>query len=120
MKIIRKDTMPNGVAIQLEDWSADYPGTLGLQIGAYPIAKNSGKYGFTHSGERFRLTIATNKFANYNNADVTADYESLLNGEKSLEDLAPHFWYGDKDKWYLGMFKPDTDEWYKARDRYGI
>lgn len=120
MKIIRKDTMPNGVKIQLEDWSKEYPDLFGLQIGAYPIAKNSGKYGFTLSGDRFRLTIATNTYDDYTNADVTADYEALVNGQKSLEDLAAHFWNGEKDKWYLGMFKPDTDEWYEARSRYGI
>ena len=25
------------------------------------------------------------------------------NGIKSLEDLAAHFWNGEKDMWYLGM-----------------
>lgn len=120
MKIIRKDQMPNGVKIQLEDWSEEYPNLFGLHIGAYPVAKNSGKYGFTVSGDRFRLTIATNKYSGYNDEDVLADYESLISGQKALEDLAPHFWNGDEDKWYLGMFKPDTDDWYEAANRYGI
>lgn len=120
MKIIRKDTMPNGVKIQLEDWSEKHPDGLGLIIGAYPIARNSGKYGWTLNGQTFRLSIAANKHANYTDADVTADYESLIAGEKTLEDLSAHFWNGDKDKWFLGMFKPDTDEWYEANRRYGI
>ena len=120
MKIIRKDAMPNGVKIQLEDWRKDHSDRFGLQIGAYPIAKNSGKYGFTLSGDRFRLTIAANKYDDYTDADVTADYESLVNGQKTLEDLSDHFWNGEKDKWYLGMFKPDTDEWWEASNRYGI
>lgn len=124
MKIIRKDTMPNGVKIQLEDWSEhntqEYPAIYGLNIGAYPIAINSGSYGLVHSGDRFRLSISMNNYCNYNNDNVRADYEALVSGEKSLQDLAAHFWNGDKDKWYLGMFKPDTDEWYEARNRYGI
>lgn len=120
MKIIRKDTMPNGVKIQLEDWSEGFPDLFRIQIGAYPIAKCSGKYGFVLSGDRFRLTIASNRYDDYTDADVTADYEALVNGQKSLEDLSDHFWFGEKDKWYLGMFKPDTDEWYEASNHYGI
>ena len=112
--------MPNGVKIQLEDWSEDYPDIFSLQIGAYPIAKCSGKYGLVLSGEHFRLTISSNKYCNYTDDDVNADYESLLNGQKSLEDLSDYFWNGEKDEWYLGMFKPDTDEWCEARNKYGI
>lgn len=115
MKIIRKDTMPNGVYIQLEDW-----GESGLTIGAYPIAINSSKHGWVLQNHPFRLHIQANPHANYTNADVTADYKSLINGQKSLEDLADHFWNGDKDKWYLGMFKPGTDEWFYGFHHYGI
>ena len=31
------------------------------------------------------------------------DFEALKSGIKSLEDLATHFWNGEKDMWYLGM-----------------
>lgn len=50
MKVIERATMPNGTEIQLEDWSdknaEKFPELYGLMIGAYPIAKNTGKYGW--------------------------------------------------------------------------
>lgn len=121
MKIIRKDVMPNGTNIQLEDWSVDnteeHPDLHGLTIGAYPTAINATSY-WIRSGETFRLSIAMNNYAHYSNDDVAADYEALIKGQKSLEDLANHFWNGDLDKWILGMFTPGTTEWSDARNRY--
>ena len=107
MKVIERATMPNGTIILLEDWSdkntKEFPDLYGLTIGAYPIAKNTGKYGWVCSGETFLLSISQNKYQNYSNDDVRADFEALKNGTKSLEDLAAHFWNGEKDMWYLGM-----------------
>ena len=55
MKTIERATMPNGTTIYLEDWSdkntEQFPDLYGLMIGAYPIAKNTGKYGWIRSGE---------------------------------------------------------------------
>lgn len=106
MKVIEFAVMPNGTEIVLEDWSdkntPEYPDLYGLIIGAYPIAKNTGKYWF-RGGEKFRLTISMNQYTGYSNKDVKADFEALKSGEKSLEDLAAHFWNGEKDMWYLGM-----------------
>lgn len=49
MKIIERSVTPNGIAIQLEDWSEgnskEYPDIYGLTIGAYPIAKKHRKMG---------------------------------------------------------------------------
>lgn len=73
---------------------------------------------WVRSGEPFRLSIAMNAHTNYSNNDVAADYEALVSGEKSLEELSAHFYNADKDKWYLGMFAPGSDEWYDARNRY--
>lgn len=107
MKVIEKAIMPDGTEIQLEDWSEhnseEYPSLHGLQIGAYPIAKHTGKYRFIEDREKFRLTIAMNQYSGYLNKDVRTDFEALRNGEKQLEDLASHFWNGEKDMWYLGM-----------------
>ena len=114
MKIISKGRMPNGVKIQLEDWSED----TGLMIGAYPIALVTDKYEWVRAGELFRLSISENKYAGYTNEMVANDYNELILGTKKLEDLADHFWNGEKDKWLLGMFVPGTDEWFRARMKY--
>ena len=107
MKVIERTTMPNGTEIQLEDWSnkntEQFPDLYGLTIGAYPIAKNTGKYGWIRSGEKFRISISQNKYTGYFNEDVRADFEALKNRTKYLEDLAAHFSDGEKDMWYLGM-----------------
>lgn len=99
--------MPDGTHIQLEDWSEHnsekYPDLYGFTIGAYPIAQRTGKYRFVEGGRPFRLTIACNEYAGYNSGKVFVDYIALVEGEKTLEDLAEHFWYGEKDMWYLGM-----------------
>lgn len=106
MKIIEHATLPDGTKIQLEDWSENnteqFPDLYGMHIGAYPIAKNTGKY-WIQGGQPFRLTISQNKYTGYSNDDVRADFEALKNGTKALEDLAAHFWNGEKDMWYLGM-----------------
>ena len=107
MKVIERATMPNGTEIQLEDWTEhnteQFPDLYGLVIGAYPIAKNTGKYGWIRSGESFRIHISQNKYTGYSNDDVRADFKALKSGIKSLEDLAARFWNGEKDMWYLGM-----------------
>lgn len=107
MKVIQRDVMPDGTAVQLEDWSedntAEYPNLNGLTIGAYPIAKNTGKYRWILSGKKFRLQISMNAYRGYTNEQVAADYAALVAGEKTLQDLADHFWNRDEDKWYLGM-----------------
>lgn len=106
MKVIERATMPDGTEIYLEDWSDKNTGQFpvyGLTIGAYPIAKNTGKYGWIRSGESFRIHISQNKYAGYSNDDLRKDFEALKSGIKSLEDLATHFWNGKKDMWYLGM-----------------
>lgn len=108
MKVIECCTMPDGTKIQLEDWREDntteYPNLYGFIIGAYPIAKNTGKYcRWIERGKKFRVSISYNEYANYSNEDVKADYEALKTGSKKVEDLSKHFWNGQKDMWYLGM-----------------
>lgn len=107
MKVVERAVMPNGTEIQLEDWTEhnteDFPNLYGLQIGAYPIARHTRKYRLIEERDNFRLTIAMNKYSGYSNIDVRTDFKALKTGEKSLEDLASHFWNGKKDMWYLGM-----------------
>ncbi len=81
----------------------DFPNLYGLTIGAYPIAKNIVKDRWIESGDKFRIQISMNQYNGYSNDDVKADFEALKSGEKSLEDLADHFWNDEKDMWLLGM-----------------
>ena len=99
--------MADGTKIQLEDWSdhntAEYPNLYGFCIGAYPVAKNTGKNRWVQGGRRFRLSIAFNCYAGYTNDDVKADFEALKAGSESLEGLSGKFYDGEKAMWYLGM-----------------
>jgi hypothetical protein len=107
MKALEKAVTPGGIEIQLEDWhdhnSEAYPDLYGFEIGAYPIAQRTSKWGWKQGGKKFRLSIATNKYQNYFDDDVKADFEALKTGEKKLEDLSEHFWNREKDMWCLGM-----------------
>ena len=96
LEIIRKSTMPDGTEIQFEKWDV-----MDYCIGAYPIAKATGKYGLVRRNERFRLTIA--RFENLEEA--AGIFDGLREGVIKLEDevLYPHYWYGQKEKYYLGL-----------------
>lgn len=106
-KIIERNTLPNGDSVLLEDWSEEntpeFPNLHGLCIAAYPLVARSYGFSIARPGERFRLQISFNSYAGYTNEIVRADYEALVRGEKKLEDLAEHFYYGKKDEWKLGM-----------------
>lgn len=112
MKIIEISAMPDGTEIQLEDWhdknTKDYNDLYGYVIGVYPVAKNSGRFGWVKSGGKFRISISYNKYANYTDEMVLSDFESLKNGEKTLSDLKDHFFNNFKDQFYLGIidFEP--------------
>lgn len=88
MEILRKAAMPDGTAIQVEKW------TDGYAIGAYPVAKNTGKYGWVRKGDIFRLTIK---------CDDPYMFAKLIKGEKTLEDFSDLYWNGKKDRFYMGM-----------------
>ena len=113
-KIIDYAILSDGTKIQLEDWHSEntkaYPDLHGYTIGAYPIAENTDKWGLIKKGKKFRLSIARNEHANYTDDMVLADYEALKNGTKSLADLREHFWYRDKDEFYLGLIDKEP-EW---------
>ena len=110
MKIVRRDTMPDGTHIQLEDWSEkntpEYPNLYGYIIAAYPIAKRSSAYKLVLAGSPFLLDISHNPYNGYEGNKILSDYDALVSGKKSLADLRPHFWNDEKDAYYLGL---DTD-----------
>lgn len=105
MEILEETTMPDGTEIELELLRGEYV------IGVYPVAKNTGKYGWVRGGRRFRLTIAENRYRNYSAENLKEDFESLKAGTKTLEDLSEYFWNGKKDMWYLGMIEKENSEW---------
>lgn len=104
-KILRRDVLPNGTKIQLEDWSPcntkEFPNLYGYTIGAYPIAKGN-SYWIT-AGETFRLSIGHNEYTDYVGDKIINDYDALLNGNKTLEDLAEHYNDGEKARYYMGL-----------------
>lgn len=101
MKVLERSVMSNGTKVQLEDWREDYPSVYNtISIAAYPIAKNTGKYKWIQAGDSFRLTIS--RGFNSDN-EVMGIFKSLVNGTITIEEVADHFWDGDKAKWYLGM-----------------
>lgn len=110
MKIIRRDTMPDGTPVQLEDWSGknapEYPTLYGYTIAAYPIANRNSKYKWVKGGEPFLLQISHNHYASYEGDTILSDYNALVSGEKTIVDLRPHFYNGEKDAYFLGL---DTD-----------
>ena len=114
MQIIDKAVMPDGTQIQLEDWYSEntekYPDLHEYTIGAYPIAKNTGRFSWIRKGEMFRLDISRNEYVKYTNDMVFADYEALKNGTKTLADLRKHFWNREKDAFYLGLIDKEP-EW---------
>lgn len=89
MQIIKRSITPDGVKIQLERWT-EYGFYL---IGAYPAARFGGYW--VKPGEIFRLSIKTD--------NPEADFTALESGEKSLEDMAPQYWGGRKDMYYMGL-----------------
>lgn len=99
MRILEKATTPNGIEIQLENWSSEIY-LYKFQITAYPIAKHNLMW--IKQGE-FRLNIYASEYVNYSNDDVKSDFEALKSGIKCLEDLSEHFWNGEKDMYLLGI-----------------
>jgi len=108
MKVLTCDKMPNGMAIQIEDWSDVYPTIYDtITIAAYPIAKNSSKYRWIESGRLFRLALWNFK----SDEQVVEIYDKLKSGELNLKDLAYHFSNGKKDEWLLGMIDRMINIW---------
>lgn len=112
MKVIKESKMPNGIEIKIEDWTKDYSCYDTLSIAAYPIAKNTGKWGWVRGGEKFRLGLSRNFESN---DQVYTVFKQLENGEVKLEELHNHYGNCGKDKYYMGLincFSPEYNpEW---------
>lgn len=106
MEIIASTVMEDGTKIQLEDWhmhgSQEYPSLYGYTIGAYPIAKNTGKYGWVRKGKTFRFSISRNEYRGITDDVVIQDWIKLYNGNAKLEDFVSHV-TEHKYLYYLGV-----------------
>ena len=87
--------MPDGTAIQLEDWGDSYPSShfLWWVIGAYPRAKHeSGLLFGPRRGGEFRLTISFDT-----DTEAVEAFEKLNRGDAELLDYRDKFWNGERD-----------------------
>jgi len=87
--------MPDGTAIQLENWEDSYPSSPSLwwAIGAYPRAKHySGRMFGPRRNEVFRLTISF-----HTAPEAVEAFEKLNRGEAELLDYREKFWNGERD-----------------------
>ena len=98
MKILEKATTPDGIDIQIEDWSDTYSFMNILRIGAYPIAKQSDTV-WIIPNERFRMSL--DKFKS--DSETLEVFIKLKNGNYELEDLTEHFEEKAKNMYYLGL-----------------
>jgi len=94
MKVLIREKMPDGIKVQLEDWSEN--GQMKWCVGAYPVSKADSKYKWIRRGERFRLSLY---FENKAQAEVAFDL--LVTGKQALINCSAHFYNGIKDLYYL-------------------
>lgn len=101
MRIIRKCKMPDGTALQQEDWHQDYPGAFASEatVAAYPVSKQSiwsrrvdedwescSDHAYPRRGSKFRLDMQ------FNSCDEAVEaMRCLESGEKRLQDYAASF-----------------------------
>lgn len=98
MKVLEREKTPEGVDIQIEDWTNDYDCFKTISIVAYPIAerKPQNRITWTTAGRPFRIDI--NRKWN-NNEEVMNAFELLRTGAKTIKEFADQFW----DLWHIEM-----------------
>lgn len=92
MKVVKRDLMPNGTKIQIEDWNKEYSfKNKNSTIGAYPISKHSLEGQFSPKRNRsFRFTMELE-----NEKETQNIFNKLIAGEIGLLDCSKHH-SGDK------------------------
>lgn len=90
MRIVKKGVMPDGTAIQLEDWSEDYSFYAPVShLAAYPIAKKTlprvPGWCYPEYDKKFRLCFC---FGPETSAELA--FLALQSGEKQLMDYAEY------------------------------
>lgn len=84
MIILQKGRMPDGTAIQIEDWSEDYSFfEYGSTIGAYPISKMGYSEQFKpRKGKTFRV-----QYDFKDEVEASQTFSELIKGTKTLKDI---------------------------------
>lgn len=104
-EIIKKNIMPDGTAIQIEDWSKIYSCFIeDSTLAAYPISKWNCKGSFSPKiGKTFRAEFE------FNNAKECREaFDSLVSGETTLLDYIDK--YNARGAWN----KEERDNYYKC------
>lgn len=86
MKVLERAITPNGIAVQIEDWSQDYYfHKFGDVVATYPKATHTStdRLEYPKFKEKFRL-----KFNCKNNAQAQEVFNNLKNGTKTLLDYS--------------------------------
>lgn len=84
MIILQKGRMPDGTAIQIEDWSKSYSFyEYGSTIGAYPVSKMGYDGQFSpRKGRTWRM-----QYDFQNEAEARKIFSELIEGTKTLKDI---------------------------------
>lgn len=89
MKILKRGFTPSGTAIQIEDWSEDYPSMpYGRTLASYPKSKTSHEGPYAPKGNqvyRFEFDFASND-------DAEGAFDSLVSGARVLADYKDHLY----------------------------
>lgn len=87
MRVVKRGIMPDGVKIQIEDWSEDYTFlNPSATLAGYPIAKKTlpskNTWSYPEVYRPFRVSF---EFAD---SEITEKvFNDLINGKKTLQDL---------------------------------
>lgn len=85
MRVIKKGVMPDGVKIQIEDWSEDYDfHTESDTLAGYPIAKKTLNTPLQYP-ELYRPFRVSFNLGNRKKTETA--FNDLINGNKSLRDF---------------------------------
>lgn len=86
MQVIKRSKMPDGTAIQIEDWRQSYNSIKTLSIAAYPIAKESNDF-MIHRNKTFRLELSR-----FSSDDKVLDlFHKLESGKITLKKCVGYF-----------------------------
>ncbi len=85
MQVIQRSITPEGVGIQIEDWSMNYSNAPASTVATYPIAKQKipgSNHNYPAPGDTFRFA-----FHFKTTLEARKCFNQLESGEKTLKDF---------------------------------